>query len=161
MATNTVNTDIMRDSASTYATASSSFTEESGKISATLSSITDALDKVKNDFDTHNENVSNYAQLISNATSQMESVWESGAAVTFQEHFEKFNSSMNELCTIFTDMSNSFSTLKGHLDELINGGILKNTAAYAELCEIDSSNLTTYANKTDELDEEMKNATGM
>ena len=72
MAITSNDTELMRSSASVFATNSTAFTEESGDIKTTLSAISTALEKVVKDFNTHNGNVADYASAVSQACTRLE-----------------------------------------------------------------------------------------
>ena len=150
MANTSIDTEVMRSSASVFATNSNAFTDESGSIKSTLSDISAALEKVIKDFSSHNSNVAGYASEVSSATQQMEAVWESGAATAFQESFTQFNTAMVNLSQMLQDISDDFDDIKGMIEELVNNNVLKQVDTYASECLINSENLTAYANAEDE-----------
>ena len=160
MAYTNIDTDVMRSSAKTFVDCSVSFSDESSNIKNTLTDISSALDNVVKSFNIHNENVDGYASSLSSATQSMESVWESGAATAFQNNFDAFNKAMENLSTSLAKISESFSTIKSEIEEIVNGDILKQTEDYAEKCSVDGENLTKYANAEDENQERLASAYG-
>ena len=150
MAITSNDTELMRSSASVFATNSTAFTEESGGIKTTLSAISTALEKVVKDFNTHNGNVADYASAVSQATEQMQGIWVSGAATAFEESFIKFNDAMMKLSQMLQDIAGDFSNIKTQIEEIVNDNVLTQVETYANECLINSENLTKYANAEDE-----------
>lgn len=160
MAITSNDTELMRSSASVFATNSSAFTQEAGDIKSTLSAISAALEKVVSDFDTHNSNVAGYAAAVSQATEQMQGIWVSGAATAFEESFTKFNNAMLNLSQTLSEISGDFSDVKSQIETLVNDNILNQVETYANECYINSENLTKYANAEDENQENLASAYG-
>lgn len=150
MAITSNDTDLMRSTADVFSQNSAAFTQESGDIKSTLSAISNALETVVENFNTHNSNVAGYASALSKATNQMQGIWESGAATAFQESFEKFNGSMVNLSQILSDISGKFSSIRNQIEDLVNNNILTQVEAYANDCGATCGLLTNYANTEDE-----------
>lgn len=160
MAYSNIDTEVMRTSAGVFSENAEAFTSESAQIKNTLTAISTALEQVTKDFNTHNENIAAYSLSLSNATSTMESVWESGAATSFQESFDNFNTAMSSLSSSLVEISNSFATIKSDIEAIVNGNILKKTEEYAQSCSIDSENLIRYADAEDENQQRFASAYG-